>query len=299
MIIVKLQGGLGNQLYEYALYEKLKTLGKDVYLDDIDYTDKAFLRDIRDIELNVFKDIDLRYCTLGCHYRYADDKRTLLARVRRKLLGAHRRVVKEDGEYMPDILSSDNVLVDGFWQCQKYYEDIIPLLRKKLVFKEEYNSECADMLAKIESSHNPVSIHIRLGDYVAKAETYGGISTDEYYRSAIRYIKDKAGDIELFLFSDDVKEAGRMLNSMRVAYTPVSCNTKKEECAYDMMLMSKCKHNICANSSFSIWGATLNGNQDKIVVRPLKSNTDSNVTSDEMKSYWSGWVLIDEKGIIV
>ena len=81
MIIVKLQGGLGNQLYEYALYEKLRTLGKKVLLDDIDYTDRAFLRDIREIELGKFKGLDLKYCSLRHHYAMADDKRTVPARI--------------------------------------------------------------------------------------------------------------------------------------------------------------------------------------------------------------------------
>ncbi len=298
MIIVKLQGGLGNQLYEYALYEKLKTLGRKVLLDDIDYTDRAFLRDIREIELGKFKGLDLKYCSLRQHYAMADDKRTVPARLRRKLFGSHGKVVRETAEYMPEIFEKDNVYLDGFWQCQKYYEDILPMLRAKLFFGAECNADCKLMLKRIKEDPYSTSVHIRLGDYVAKASTYGGIATIDYYRSAIQYIKSKGKEVSLYLFSDDLKGAGRILNEYGISYTPVECNSG-DDSIYDMMLMANCRNNICANSSFSIWGATLNGYEDKMSVRPLKSNNDSNAYPELMKELWMGWTIIDEKGLVV
>ncbi len=298
MIIVKLQGGLGNQLYEYALYEKLRTLGRKVLLDDIDYTDRAFLRDIREIELGKFKGLDLKYCSLRQHYAMVDDKRTVPARLRRKLFGSHGKVVRETAEYMPEIFEKDNVYLDGFWQCQKYYEDILPLLRNNLSFAGGYNSECAEMLGRIKENPYSTSIHIRLGDYVAKASTYGGIATIDYYRSAIQYLKNKGKEVSLYLFSDDLKGAGRILNEYGISYTPVECNSG-DDSIYDMMLMANCKNNICANSSFSIWGATLNGYEDKMMIRPLKSNNDSDTDPKLMKELWTGWTIIDEKGTVI
>lgn len=296
MIIVKLQGGLGNQLYEYALYRKLQEMGKDVYLDDIDYTSRAFVRDIREIELTDIGLADrLRFCSLRQHYRLNDDGRTFMARAKRKIFGDYSRILKDTEKYMPEVFGKDNIYLDGFWQCQKYYEDIVPKLQQEIDFGLKFGEQTARMLKQIREDDSSVSLHIRLTDYVAKAATYGGICTDEYYRSAISAVKRHVECPHFYLFSDDVREADRVAREWNINYTIVDCNTGSNS-RYDMMLMSGCRHNICANSSFSIWGATLNTNSEKMMIKPLKANNEIEVDIDTALSEWRGWMIIDEKG---
>lgn len=296
MIIIKLQGGLGNQLYEYALYRKLQEMGKDVYLDDIDYTSRAFVRDIREIELTDIGLGDrLRFCSLRQHYRLNDDGRTFMFRVKRKVFGNHSRVLKDTEKYMPEVFDKDNIYLDGFWQCQKYYEDIIPKLQQEIDFGHKFGEQTAQMLKLIREDDSSVSLHIRLTDYVAKAATYGGICTDEYYRSAISVIKQHIEFPHFYLFSDDVREADRVAREWNINYTIVDCNTGANS-RYDMMLMAECRHNICANSSFSIWGATLNKNAGKMMIKPLKANNEIEGDINTALSEWKDWLIIDEKG---
>lgn len=295
MIIIRLQGGLGNQLYQYSLYEKLKGMGKEVYLDDTDYTDRAKFRDKRELELEYFDCLDYKLCSEKQRSRLVDDKRTFFARARRKVFGCYSKIIQENADYMPEIFEMDNVYLQGFWNCEKYYEGMISLLQEKIVFPPKYNEETRQLLEKIDGKDNTVSIHIRLGDYIEKSSTYGNICTDAYYRAAINYIKQKVNSPQFYLFSDDPVKAKEMLSDLDC--TVVDCNVGKDS-MYDMLIQSRCAHNICANSTFSMWGARLNQNPKKIMIRSLKHDNDQNLSVERMKETWKNWILIDEKGTI-
>lgn len=296
MIIVKLQGGLGNQLYEYALYRRLQLLGKEVYLDDIDYTDRAFVRDIREIELQKLGLTDkLNFCTLKQHYSLCDDGRDLINRARRKIFGNHSSVLKEGDRFEDGLQELDNVYLDGFWQCQKYYEDCLSVIRDEIDFGDKYSRDNAKILEEIRNDKDSVSLHIRLTDYVKKESTYGGICTEAYYQSAINYVKSMCDNPHFYIFSDDIEAAKKQVSAFGISGVFVDCNTS-ENSHYDMMLMANCHHNICANSSFSIWGATLNKRNDKIVIKPLKANNNTHVDMASIHEMWRGWTIIDERG---
>ena len=295
MLIIRMQGGLGNQLYEYSMYEKLKSLGKEVYLDKTDYTDKAKFRDKRELELEYFDCFSYELCTEKQRKKLVDDKRTFWARVRRKLLGDYSKILRENKDYMPEVFDADDKYLIGWWNCEKYYEDIIPMLQKKIVFPKRYNRQTKDLLEKLEGKKNTVSIHIRLGDYVEKSSMYGNICTDAYYQAAIAYIEENIGNPEIYLFSDEPIQAAKMLGNMQV--TVVDWNVGKDS-MYDMLIQSKCAHNICANSTFSMWGARLNTNPDKIMIRPLKHDNKQKITVDYVKETWKNWIIIDEEGIV-
>lgn len=295
MLIIRMQGGLGNQLYEYSMYEKLKSLGKEVYLDKTDYTDKAKFRDKRELELEYFDCFSYELCTEKQREKLVDDKRTFWARVRRKVLGDYSKILRENTDYMPEVFDADDKYLIGWWNCEKYYEDIIPMLQKKIVFPKRYNRQTKDLLEKLEGKKNTVSIHIRLGDYVEKSSMYGNICTDAYYQAAIAYIEENIENPEIYLFSDDPGQAAKMLGNMQV--TVVDWNVGKDS-MYDMLIQSKCAHNICANSTFSMWGARLNTNPDKIMIRPLKHDNKQKITVDYVKETWKNWIIIDEEGTV-
>lgn len=143
MIIIKVMGGLGNQMQQYALYEKFKSIGKDAKLDiswfeDSSMQEKVFAR--RSLELRQFKDLQFDACS-------AEEKEDLLGKsgilgkLERKLIPARNKHFYESDMYHSEIFNMSDVYLEGHWACEKYYHDIIPLLQEKIQFPESTNSQ--------------------------------------------------------------------------------------------------------------------------------------------------------------
>ncbi len=295
MIVIHVMGGLGNQLYQYALYEKLRALGREVKLDVYAYRQaEGAEREWRALELEWLEGIRYEVCTAAERQQLLDNSMRLADRVRRRLTGRRDKTVRERAAYMPEIFEMDDVYLYGFWGCEKYYEDIIPLLQEKIVFPESSNPKNADALRAM-AGENAVSVHIRRKDYltVADGKRYMGICTDAYYKGALRYITEHVERPVFYIFSDDPAFAKAQFceENMHV----VDWNTGRES-LQDMALMSRCRHNICANSTFSIWGARLNRQPDKIMIRPLHHDNYEALDAGTVHEYWKGWVLIDADG---
>jgi hypothetical protein len=298
MIIIHVMGGLGNQLYQYALYEKFRFLGKDVKLDLYAYKKASGdEREWRSLELEWLEGIEYEVCTDDERTLFLDSSMKLTDRIRRKFFGRKSRQVDEKGEYMPEIFDMDNVYLYGFWGCERYYTDIIPLLQEKICFPVSANKKNEAAIKNMEQE-NSVSIHVRRKDYltVADGKRYMGICTEKYYQGAVDYIEKNVENPVFYIFSDDVEYAKEHFGkpNMHIA----DWNTGKES-LHDMELMSHCKHNICANSTFSIWGARLNKNPGKIMIRPLKHDNYENANPRTVHENWKNWILIDADGVQV
>ena len=309
MIIIEVMGGLGNQMQQYALYQKMKHLGKNAKLDISWFRDEGRQDNVlarRKLELEYFVDLPMDICTQEEKQRLIG-KEDLLGKLKRKLLpGTNKRFVESD-MYHPEIFDFDDMYLSGYWACEKYYGDIMDKLRNLIRFPEYIPAAGQSEHAAAEQnlrtiadmqSKTSVSIHIRRGDYLDPANTamFGGICTEEYYDSAIRFIREQFCDAHFYVFSDDPvyvreKYAGP-------EFTIVDWNTG-ENSFFDIQLMSCCAHNICANSTFSFWGARLNPNPDKITVRPAKHKNSQQIIPETMHELWKGWVLIDGGGKIV
>lgn len=150
-------------------------------------------------------------------------------------------------------------------------------------------------MAEEIGAHRSVSVHIRRGDYLKQenAAMFGGICTDAYYEAAIQKIKEEEPQAHFYLFSDDILYAKQRYKGAE--YTVVDINHGKDS-FYDMWLMSLCRHNICANSTFSFWGARLNGNEDKIMIRPTIHKNSQTFVKAEMEELWMGWKFISPLG---
>jgi len=297
MVIIHVMGGLGNQLYQYALYEKFKFLGKEAKLDLYAYTKTAGGdREWRDLELEWLDTLQYEVCTAKERQHFLDNGMRLTDRVRRKFTGRRDKTVREHADYMPEIFSMDDVYLYGFWGCEQYYIDIIPLLQEKIRFPKSANLHNQRMAEKMRCE-NAVSIHIRRKDYltVADGKRYMGICTDRYYTNAINYITERVENPVFYVFSDDAAYARDYYNKKNMHI--VDWNTGRES-LHDMELMSYCRHNICANSTFSIWGARLNKNPDKIMIRPLRHDNYEVSDTKTMHTNWPGWILIDAEGRI-
>ena len=533
MIIIEVMGGLGNQLQQYALYQKMKSLGKDAKLDLSWFSEESQRKAAapRKPELLRFVDLPMDVCTQEEKEKIVG-RGGFFGRMRRKLSGKNPYFY-ESGMYHPEIFDMDDVCLSGYWACEKYYADILPMLRETILFPGEggktaetvecaaigqeknkeiehkfientnnnqnineiienentekdnniynskyiyctyktdnryyaskknkinksqkinntdkiknrnntkntkitektykiqktkitkitknafykrktykiknenntenifkilisdktlnicnsdniyntnktnkknkiYNTEyicktnniqninkindtnysektcnyniskkinninisCNKNNMEDQSDENPlglrnarlreemanresVSIHLRRGDYLdpGNAELFGGICTDAYYESAVRYILERYPDAYFYIFSDDsgyarafcerdiFRTAGRQGKTLLEPgrCTVVDWNTG-ENSLFDMQLMKTCRHNICANSTFSFWGARLNPGAEKIMTRPLKHKNSQTAGPEEMKELWTGWVLIDEGGKVV
>lgn len=297
MIIIHVMGGLGNQLYQYAMYEKLKSMGKEVKLDLYAYTEaEEDEREWRKLELDRFVNLQYEVCTQAERMKLLDNSMAFIDRVRRKLFGRQDKTLKDEGRYMPELFDVDDVYLYGFWDCEKYYEDRIDELQRKLVFPNSANPKNQQCIEQMQQEQS-VSMHIRRTDYltVADGKRYMGICTDVYYEKAMEYIRERVENPVFYIFSDDVEYARAHYQGEDIRV--VDWN-QGEDSLFDMQLMSQCKHNICANSTFSIWGARLNQNADKHMIRPLHHDNYEEVTVSQMHDDWRNWILIDAEGNI-
>lgn len=297
MIIIHVMGGLGNQLYQYAMYEKLKSIGKDVKLDFYAYTEAPEEeREWRNLELTRFENLQYEVCTKAERTKLLDNSVAFWHRIRRKLFGRQDKTFEDAGNYMPQIFQLDDVYLYGFWDCEKYYEDRISELQRNLVFPQSRNPRNQQCIKQLQQEQS-VSMHIRRTDYltVADGKRYMGICTEAYYEMAMQYIRERVKNPVFYIFSDDVEYVREHYQEEDIHI--VDWN-QGEDSLFDMQLMSKCKHNICANSTFSIWGARLNQNPDKLMIRPLRHDNYETIEADQMHDNWRNWILIDEEGNI-
>lgn len=300
MIIIQVAGGLGNQLQQYALYRKLVRMGRKVRLDLSWFEEgrgagnkKDNTVTQRNLELTYFDRLVYETCT-------SKEKEALIGsegfagKMRRKLLPKTVHWFHESRLYHPEILEFENMYLSGYFACEKYYADILYDLREKIQFPES-NNPLNRQLAQEMKECESVSVHIRRGDYL-NAENramFGNICTDAYYDKAIEVIKEEVKDVRFYIFSDDIPYVKQKYQGEE--YRVVDINHGKDS-FYDMWLMSRCKHNICANSTFSFWGARLNGNDRKIMIRPTIHKNTQVFDKKEMEELWQGWRFISPEG---
>ena len=191
--------------------------------------------------------------------------------------------------YDPDFLSIRRPsYISGYWQSEKYFKDIRHTICSDFSLKCEVSQSRKKVLEQIRSSKNPVSVHIRRGDYVTNpsANATHGTCEPDWYRKAVQEITDDLEDTRLFVFSDDPDWVRQNLDFSRpVVFVEPGDDGRHHE---DMHLMASCKAHIIANSTFSWWGAWLNTHEDKLVVAPKKwfrSKTHSSV--DILPDEWS------------
>lgn len=193
-------------------------------------------------------------------------------RVRRHLpsvIRKARRVEQENALLYEEKYLSKRELVtifDGYWQSEKFFAPVADKVREAFRFRKEEMNERTLQFAETLQKGTFVSVHVRRGDYLPLVD-YHGLCSESYYRDAMRYLSEKLPDAVFVFFSDDMDWVKENLRSEGAVY--VDWNQGKDSWQ-DMYLMSQCKCNIVANSSFSWWGAWLNGNADKIVIAPSR-----------------------------
>lgn len=176
------------------------------------------------------------------------------------------------------------IYLDGFWQSPKYFSEIAPTLKEEFSVRKELLADLKITPEEMLKSES-VAIHIRRGDFLnPKAADFHGFPGVEYYSRAITLFKERIPEPRFFYFTDDVKWVEENIVPMNEGKV-VSAITGSS--IHDFYLMTKCKHNIIANSSFSWWTAWLNNNSEKIVIAPVNWFADKSIdTSDLMPDGW-------------
>lgn len=276
MLIVEMNGGLGNQMFQFALYRALSIKRNDVYL----YDSVLDRRLNNSKSMRVYQVFELKYNVANPKYCYelADVRRDPFSRMRRRLLGKRAMSTNFvetnlDENFTKKVFELDDAYIQGYWQTEKYFLDVKDEIRNDFTFSGIEKNEVRDILDLINDKQS-VSIHLRCGDYIhnpAFNKLYGGICTNEYYNKAIEIMRDRLKFPYFVVFSDDIQYAKEKFTGNDFMVVDQFYGTKAH---YDMFLMSQCKHNIIANSSFSWWGAWLNAYDKKIVIAPSKWTND-------------------------
>ena len=271
MIIVKLMGGLGNQMFQYALGRQLAYLNNVDFKLDMSEFEKYSLRLYRLNNFNIIEKIATKQEIKNLkrennqYFKFFFDKFDLLIPYYK------RSIVREQSfKFDPNILRiRKNVYLNGYWQSEKYFRDIGIIIRNEFTLRNPPDAVNQRFIDDI-THHESVSIHIRRGDYVSDPTTNQthGIIPREYYQRAIEKIEEQIDNPHYFIFSDDHQWVKNTFppDSSVTCVTHNNFNSDHE----DFRLMSLCKHHIIANSSFSWWGAWLSFNPDKIVYAPQK-----------------------------
>ncbi len=271
MLISHIIGGLGNQMFQYALGRSLAlAVGAELRLDIADFANYSLhqgfeLSRVFNAHIQIASEQDIQML-LG--WRGTSLFRKVLRRRNLSILRSERFVVEPEFAYWPGIneVGTNGYLV-GYWQSEKYFSMIEDVIREEFTFKEEMNAVNAELANRIDAS-NAVSLHVRRGDYAydPKANSVHGLCELSYYSRAVSHMATHLDSPVFFVFSDDVSW---VKENLEVDFPCVYIEHNKGTSSYnDMRLMSLCRHHIIANSSFSWWGAWLNPDPEKIVIAP-------------------------------
>jgi hypothetical protein len=295
MVITRILGGLGNQMFQYAAGLSLAVkLESELKMD---------VREFKDYSLHQGFELERIFSVQGTRASSNDLNRVLgwqssrlaksfIQKMNLSFLNSEKNVKEPSFEYWKgfEILDGD-LYLDGYWQSEEYFKNIEDNIRLNFEFKIPFDKK-NQKLSEVIQSVDSISLHIRRGDYLNSnsANLIHGTCSMDYYHNAINYLKRKLDAPVLFVFSDDIAWVKKNLGTDLKAYY-VSHNIAKNSYR-DMQLMSLCNHNIIANSTFSWWGAWLNKNRDKIVIAPQKWFANDEMQLKTVNIYPNSWVKL-------
>lgn len=296
MIVTRLMGGLGNQMFQYAAARALALRhGVEVRID-LSYLEhqhpSATLRSYGlgcfRLEASFATQADLRWARYGDPdsggARLVDAAKTLLRPRRLKVVqqrgfGFDRRLLH----------AGPNSLLVGYWQSEDYFSDAADVIRDHFQLRELPSGETLKLVDAV-SGTNAVSTHVRRGDYVNDVKTRGfhGNLSREWYAAAAEKIAERVESPHFFVFSDDIEWCKRHL-----ALPQPTTFVSRDQSAGDhehLLLMSSCRHHVIANSSFSWWAAWLGSRSDKVVVAPAAWFADASIDTSRVTP--SAWIRL-------
>lgn len=260
MIIVKITGGLGNQMFQYALGRKLSIANEVEFKLDINEYQSDKIRSYTLNKFNISENI-----ATSEEIESIKNPHGILSEVFRRVRFKITKNVYPDWE--PWVFKKkDKYYFDGFWQTERYFLDIRSTLLHEFTLKTPLEKSHPDLTKEVEAN-NSLSIHIRRGDYLTNADDYNFklMRSTGYYQKSLEYLVSRTPNAKLYVFSDDPEWVQEHLDLPADTHFATEYNLTDYQ---ELILMSKCKHNIISNSTFSWWGAWLNNFTNKVVIAP-------------------------------
>lgn len=252
MNIINFKGGLGNQMFQYAMSYAHKKRGNRVGAD------------------------------LSWYNRYGEELPFLLTQIFPNVKIKTNRVMteilrrfKSVNDECSNPLQVKNCYMDGYWANENYWLDLKDEIIEQFEFREIHDSNM-HRLCNCINDKTTISIHIRRGDYLKpeNEKFFGNICTADYYKKAILYMTQKFGDVQFLVLTNDVQWVKENMHRENFIYVSDYLKYNYPDW-YEMFLMTKCNHNILANSTFSWWGAYLNKHNDKVIVTPPRWSNEN------------------------
>lgn len=284
MIIVQIKGGLGNQMFRYALGRHLAILNNtSVALDINDYRKNKYHNQPKKGRVRKF---DLRCFQIP--FYFLDEKE--VERILNPPFSLFKKqqpakVIEEQAfHYDSSVLRyyDHHLYLKGAWQSEKYFKESDCVIRKDFAFREQPSGKNKEYISRM-NEEDSIAIHVRRADYVkdqVASEKHGTCGV-EYYQRAIAHMRECLPNPSIYVFSDDDQWVRENLNFDMPTHF-VDHNTEPDAHYEDMRLMSHCKHQVIANSTFSWWGAWLNENPDKIVIAPQRWFRDTSIDDSDL-----------------
>ena len=288
MDIVRFKGGLGYQMFQYALVEALRNRKRDVrcnlgfyrkWPEAAPFVLNQIFHEIhlQEVDDYVFEEIDERWKRVKQDAKLFED-----ANMNKS--GRFFYVEEKDCVYEKEVFQTTNCVFVGYWQTELYFNNIRDILLKD--YKFPYGEEKLEYFKyKFLNGDTYVAVHVRRGDYLNNPQLWGNLGNSGYYQKSIEMIQDRIPDAQLVFFSNDMLWVKQNLKYENAIYMEHAMFDDYKDW-YDMELMSCCTHNIIANSSFSWWGAWLNQNSNKMVIAPERWFFDRTNQDDICPNDW-------------
>ncbi len=287
MIVVKFNGGLGNQLFQYAFGRALQLKYNDSLAIDVEEFRRSYGHVPRHYSLEPFNlPDDVKVLPVK------DSKSLLFFKVFHKV----NRTLNSNMARLFNIywwrspVYKDFGIKDtkgkkcyfyGYWQSERYFADYKDKIKQELKVKTPITEECLPYAEQIENS-NSVCLHIRRGDFVKEGQIICDVN---FYDKGIQYIDQRVKDARYFIFTNDEKWVKDNIHLPKD-----STFVEIADPDYEVLrLMYKCKHFVISNSSYSWWAQYLSDNPNKIVIAPSKWSL---VWPNERSIYLDSWITM-------
>ncbi|MEM8906560.1 MAG: alpha-1,2-fucosyltransferase, partial [Bacteroidota bacterium] len=288
MIITRLKGGMGNQMFQYAFGKSMATaLQTDFQLDLtslLDRSKKDFVH--RNYDLDIFEltpNFNFNPSVLKWLYRL---KSSSITRMVKKYVEGGQQYIKEGHFHVVQSLieqPQDRAFYDGWWQSETYFRTVAPEIRKAFRFKTPVLEAARPLLEKIEQ-HNSICLNVRRTDFL-KVDTLNTTNL-AYFERGAQYLAERITEPHFFIFSDDIEWCQKNIQLPHPIQV-VGHEIKGRKFGNYLQLMKACKHYIIPNSSFAWWAIWLNERPEKIVVAPKNWFNDPDInTTDLVPSNW-------------
>lgn len=287
MRIIKLKGGLGNQLFQYSFAKLIERETGDIVKIDLSSYQALTEDQIRkprilkyNISLPIATERDIKEICKFNHNGNSQSNRYRVGIALESILNC-KYYFEKDRAYRNVKTIASNLYFDGYWQSYRYVDAVIEELERDFIPVDPLGENSKHVLYEIENTES-VFIGIRRGDYLTvKPEHYGSLGQN-YYDAGMKYIADRIPNAIFYIFSNDIEWVQKNMSFEKYNFVLVN---DTEDDFEDYILMTRCKHSIIPNSTYHWWGARRHDNKEKIVVAPKKWFVDD-APIDIVPTHW-------------